>query len=351
MIRYCILILVVMSLIIGGCGDKEKPSENTPTPTIQGTSTYRVKVGDTVKVDYTGTLDDGTQFDTSIGKNPLEFTVGTGAIIPGFDKAVQGMQVSESKIVRISPEDGYGEYKGNFTEDIPIEMFAPGSNPHVGQYVNGIYPIIAVSDTTVTIDKNHRLAGKYLTFEIKLIEIVNTSDNTPTPLIEGPLTYTAIMKTSVGNITLILYRNKVPLTVDNFVRLARDGFYDGMIFHRVKENFMIQAGKETTDGVIKQSPYGMINLETNPDVQHVDGAISMAHSDDPNTASAEFFICDGAQHMLDGKYAAFGVVTEGIEIVREIASTPNDGSFEPDPGGGRPLETITINSIEIQEGT
>ena len=111
---------------------------------------------------------------------------------------------------------------------------------------------------------------------------------------------------------------------------------------------MIQAGRYAPDGSQKTSPFGTIEFETHPDVQHVDGAISMARGTDYNSASAEFFICDEAQHFLDGEYAAFGVVIEGIEVVREIASTPHDGSLEPSPGGGTPLENIIINSITIE---
>jgi len=158
----------------------------------------------------------------------------------------------------------------------------------------------------------------------------------------------AIIDTSKGIIKIELFEDKLPKTTENFIKLATDGFYDGLIFHRVKDDFMIQAGRYTPDGSQKTSPYGTIEFETHPDVQHVDGAISMARGTDPNSASAEFFICDEAQHFLDGQYAAFGVVIEGLEVVQEIASTPHDGSLEPNPGGGKPLEDIIINSITIE---
>lgn len=109
---------------------------------------------------------------------------------------------------------------------------------------------------------------------------------------------------------------------------------------------MIQSGMETTDGSIKTSPYGMIQLETHPEVTHVDGAISMARTSQPNSATSQFFICDGPQHFLDNNYAAFGVVIEGIEVVRKIAAQPHDNSNPA--GGGIPLEQIIINSIKIQ---
>lgn len=167
----------------------------------------------------------------------------------------------------------------------------------------------------------------------------------------------AIIDTSKGTIKIELFEDKLPKTTENFIKLATDGFYDGLIFHRVKDDFMIQAGRYTPDGSQKTSPYGTIEFETDPDVKHVDGTISMARPTDINGASAEFFICDGVQRSLDDDYAqqygyrgyaAFGVVIEGLEVVREIASTPHDGSLEPNPGGGKPLEDIIINSITIE---
>lgn len=161
----------------------------------------------------------------------------------------------------------------------------------------------------------------------------------------------AVIETSMGTIKLEFYEQRTPITTANFIRLAEEGFYHGVIFHRISDNFMIQAGLETSHGTMRQSPYGTIDLEIHPDVRHVDGAISMARTNDPNSATAQFFICDGPQPLLDDSYAVFGAVIEGIEVVRDIAAQPHDGSFEPSPGGGKPLEAITINSIEIQEGS
>jgi len=159
---------------------------------------------------------------------------------------------------------------------------------------------------------------------------------------------TAVIETSKGTITVELYEDKMPKTTDNFVKLANDGFYDGLIFHRIKDDFMIQAGLMYPNGTEKQSPYGEIDLETHPDATHVDGAISMARRQQPDTASAQFFICDGAQHFLDGQYAAFGKVVDGMDVVRDIASAEHDGSLEPNPGGGQPLEDIVIESVTIE---
>lgn len=164
-----------------------------------------------------------------------------------------------------------------------------------------------------------------------------------------------VIDTSFGDITLELYEDKLPVTVENFLKYIDDGFYENTVFHRIKDNFMIQAGIETAEGQIKQPAYDPIPLETHPEVTHVDGAISMARTTNPDSATAQFFICDGPQHFLDDAkmqargqrgYAAFGVVTEGIAVVREIAAQPHDNSNPA--GGGVPLEQILIHSIEIR---
>ena len=157
----------------------------------------------------------------------------------------------------------------------------------------------------------------------------------------------AVINTSMGTMRIELFQDKMPITTANFITLANDGFYNGMIFHRISASFMIQAGRYFSDGTQKFSPYGNIQFE-NSDVKHVDGVISMASAGAKVGGAAEFFICDGAQSFLDGDYAAFGVAISGIEVVRAIASAEHDGSFEPRPGGGKPLTDIIINSITIE---
>jgi peptidylprolyl isomerase len=134
--------------------------------------------GDTVKVDYTGTLSDGTVFDSSIGRTPLEFTVGAGQMIAGFDKAVVGMKLGETKKVTIPADEAYGQRNDKLTAVINKSELPPGLNPKVGdrlqmQTQNGPIAVLvtAVTDTTFSIDGNHELAGKDLTFEIKVVEL------------------------------------------------------------------------------------------------------------------------------------------------------------------------------------
>jgi len=155
----------------------------------------------------------------------------------------------------------------------------------------------------------------------------------------------AVFDTTLGSFKIELYEDKLPETCNNFIRLVNDGFYNGMNFYRVLDNFMIQGGRYFPDDSQQQSPYGNINFEDS-DVKHLDGSISMASTGDGVGGSAEFFICDGAQSGLDGRYAAFGKTIEGLEVVHSIAAQPNDGAHPA--GGGKPYTDIVINSITIE---
>ena len=155
----------------------------------------------------------------------------------------------------------------------------------------------------------------------------------------------AVIDTSMGIIKVELFKDKTKNTCENFINLVNDGFYSGLVFHRVIDDFMIQGGGFRPDGSQKTSPYGTIDLEINPEVRHVDGAIAMARTNDPNSATSQFYICDGAQPDLDDNYAAFGVTIEGIDIVRAIASVDTTTNFGMQDW---PKEDVIINSITIE---
>ena len=146
---------------------------------ISGCTAAQAKNGDTVKVDYTGTLENGTVFDTSVGGEPLNFTLGAGQVIPGFEKAVLGMKVGESKTVTIPADEAYGQYNDNWVEVVNRENLTNIPNPEVGEQLQMTLPgggtsigtVINVTNTTITVDFNDPLAGKDLTFEIELISI------------------------------------------------------------------------------------------------------------------------------------------------------------------------------------
>lgn len=151
---------------------------------------------------------------------------------------------------------------------------------------------------------------------------------------------TARIDTSMGAIRIRLDQQNAPVSVANFLQYARAGFYDRTIFHRVIDDFMIQGGG-FEHGMVRKQTREPIALEVSPQLRHVDGAVSMARTSDPNSATAQFFICDGPQPGLDGQYAVFGQVIEGIEVVRAIAATPTGP-------GDVPRAEVVILSVRVE---
>ena len=148
-----------------------------------------------------------------------------------------------------------------------------------------------------------------------------------------------------GKMVLELYPETAPITVENFKALADKGFYNGLIFHRVIEGFMIQGG--CPDGTGMGGPGYTIKGEfpangVKNDLKHKRGVISMARTSAPNSAGSQFFIMHKDAPYLDGQYAAFGKLTEGFEILDEIASIPTRA-------GDRPVTDMVIESIVVEE--
>ncbi len=139
----------------------------------------QAKLGDSVTVHYTGKLDDGTVFDSSVGREPLQFSIGEGIVIPGFEEAVVGMAPGESKIANIPAENAYGPYRPELVMIVDKERIPTDVSVKVGQLLqisqnNGqTIPVMVtdISDAEVTLDANHPLAGQELIFDIQLVEI------------------------------------------------------------------------------------------------------------------------------------------------------------------------------------
>lgn len=150
--------IAVLALITTACGGGGDSAATT------------VSEGDTVGVFYTGTLDDGTEFDSNVGGEPLVFVVGAGQLIDGFDSAVLGMAVGETKTVRLEPSEAYGEPSPELIADLPSEGAPP--DLAVGDQVmlsdGSRVTILAINEDTITVDANHPLAGQALTFEITI---------------------------------------------------------------------------------------------------------------------------------------------------------------------------------------
>lgn len=175
-------LLVCFSLVLAGCGTQSAELETTPSSPILApdeTLAVEAKDGDTVKVHYTGTLEDGTVFDSSLKREPLEFALGAGEMIPGFEEAIRRMQVGQSKTVTIPANKAYGPYLASRLLVIEREQLPEGLNPEVGQRFQVLQAegpsilviVTEVFETFIVVDANHPLAGKDLTFEIELIEI------------------------------------------------------------------------------------------------------------------------------------------------------------------------------------
>src|SRR2546426_6017064 len=155
----------------------------------------------------------------------------------------------------------------------------------------------------------------------------------------------AVIKTTEGEMVVEFWPDVAPKTVENFKTLARKGFYDGTCFHRVIKDFMIQGGDALTKDPTKEAQWGTgdpgykIKAEFNSR-SHTRGVLSMARSNDPDSAGSQFFICHGAPNFLDGKYTAFGKLIKGDDVLEKIATTP---THPPD----RPNKRMGVESIKI----
>ena len=142
----------------------------------------KVKEGDNISMHYTGTLEDGTVFDSSEGDEPLSFTVGSGELISGFDEGVRDMEVGESKEIRIPPDKAYGEYHEEMVKVVQRDSFPPNIKPAIGMVFEMQLPsgdsvpvrIIDIEGDDVTLDANHLLAGETLIFNVRLMSINNS---------------------------------------------------------------------------------------------------------------------------------------------------------------------------------
>jgi len=153
----------------------------------------------------------------------------------------------------------------------------------------------------------------------------------------------AILKTSMGDMTLEFLHDKSPRTCEHIAKLARKGFYDGLTFHRIIKGFMIQGGCPKGDGT--GGPGSTIRAEFN-DTPHAKGIVSMARGTDPHSAGSQFFICHDEARYLDSRYTAFGRLVEGEDVLDKIASVPvKENRFKE---ASTPMDPIFINSIVLE---
>lgn len=139
----------------------------------------RATAGQTVRIHYTGKLEDGTTFDSSAGREPLEFKLGSGQIIPGLDNAIEGMAVGESKQVAVQPAEAYGNRDEGMIQSVPMTAIPDDIRPTVGMQLKSESAdghvvrlvVTEVKEDSITVDANHPLAGRVLNFEVELVEI------------------------------------------------------------------------------------------------------------------------------------------------------------------------------------
>jgi len=160
----------------------------------------------------------------------------------------------------------------------------------------------------------------------------------------------AVIKTSEGDMVLQFWTDAAPNTVENFKKLARQGFYDGTIFHRIVKGFMIQGGDPNSKDQAKENSYGEggpgynIKAEFN-DHGHERGVISMARGPDPDSAGSQFFICLAPVRRLDHQYTTFGKLVKGNDVLEKIGDTPVIKNSMGEPS--KPTERVVIESIKI----
>jgi peptidyl-prolyl cis-trans isomerase B (cyclophilin B) len=160
----------------------------------------------------------------------------------------------------------------------------------------------------------------------------------------------AVIKTSEGDMVVQFWTDAAPNTVENFKKLARQGFYDGTIFHRIVKGFMIQGGDPNSKDPAKEDSYGQggpsynIKAEFN-DHSHDRGVISMARGQDPDSAGSQFFICLAPVHRLDHQYTTFGKLIKGQDVLGKIGDTPVTKNSMGEPS--KPTKRIVIESIKI----
>jgi peptidyl-prolyl cis-trans isomerase B (cyclophilin B) len=160
----------------------------------------------------------------------------------------------------------------------------------------------------------------------------------------------AVIKTSEGEMVVQFWTDAAPNTIENFKKLARQGFYDGTVFHRIVKGFMIQGGDPNSKDPAKESSYGQggpgyeIKAEFN-NHSHDRGVISMARGPDPDSAGSQFFICLAPVRRLDGQYTTFGKLIKGADVLEKIGDTPvtNNGMGEV----SKPTKRVLIESVKI----
>ncbi len=274
-----------------------------------------------------GIIQGGDPLSKDPGKRGVYGTGGLNVLAaePGAGKHTAG--TVSSVILPGRPDSGGAQFFICVVDQPALD----GQYTAFGRVTEGMAIVRRISEAAV--DENGRVADR---IEIASVTIRNRPPEPPTFADAAPAelaAYRAILETTAGNITLSFHPDKAPEHVRNFLRLAAAGVYDGTSFHRVVRGFVIQAGsmnfRREPLNESQQRRVRTLPAEFN-DTAHALGTLSMARGDDPASASTSFFICTGPAPSLDGKYTAFGRVTDGLPVVQAIEGVPVDGETPKD---------------------
>jgi len=238
-----------------------------------------------------------------------------------------------------------GELKDSETECGYCDAIIPDNAmrcPSCGKWFSAAKKMMAFSVVViiVLVGLSYFVYSTYLTGNEGFVDPITPLDPdnpNPTPSSDGK------------TIIFELKEADVPNTCANFKKYVQDGFYNGLIFHRVIDGFMIQGGGFNPDMTQKTPTYAPIDLEISSNLRHIDGAVAMARTNDPNSATSQFYICDGPQTALDDQYAVFGQVVSGMDVVRAISavSTTSEGGHSDVPAND---VIITSATLTVQDG-
>ena len=276
--------------------------------------------------------------------------------LPGGDISVVKQEASA---FYLNYFNGYLYYTNNNDANCLYRLKADGSLPEEKLTEEGAYYTHIVDGRIYYIvEENNSFAWKYIfegqtltdavPFSLPLEKDTKNYREFENNFAIGARPVASIKVKDFGTITVELNPDMAPQTVANFVSLAESGFYNGLTFHRVMQNFMIQGG--CPEGTGTGGPgYNILGEFTGNGVannlSHTRGAISMARASDPNSGGSQFFICDTNDSFLDGSYAVFGYVTDGMDVVDAIAATPVDYGMSGEKS--TPITPVVIESITI----
>jgi cyclophilin family peptidyl-prolyl cis-trans isomerase/FKBP-type peptidyl-prolyl cis-trans isomerase len=309
----------------------EIPTELVVTDLVEGTGDI-VEAGDEITVNYVGVLsEDGTEFDNSYDRGqPLTLPIGVGQVIPGWDEGLLGMKEGGRRQLDIPADMAYGDTGRDgippgaaltFVVDM-VDVIKPTPPPTLGSEID-----------TANCPAPDGSSEQQQEF-----------DAYPPTCIDTATAYTAEIVTNKGTVVVELDAEAAPLTVNNFVTLARYHYFDGISCHRIIPGFMAQCGDPTGTGSGGPGYEFPDELPDGSDV-YTAGALAMANAG-PNTNGSQFFIITGDATFLPPSYSVFGTVTEGMDDTLPAL----DAAGNPEDNGVPPLEPVTIESVTITEG-